>query len=139
MGSMMRTARARRAHAGRVPWYAWLPHRRYFVAARVAAADDVPARLPRRAMVIAGPASVPTWVAFDCPCAKRHRLLLRLHPRPGRRVWRLTTDSRPTLFPSVDAHTGERRCHFWIRKGRITWVRSSRIPHDQRPNGGNAE
>jgi len=138
MGSMTIAGPARPARAGRLPWRAWLSRRRYFVAARVPAADDVPARLPRRAMVIAGPASAPTWIVFDCPCAERHRILLRLRSQPGRPAWHLASVGRPTLFPSVDAHTGERRCHFWIRKGRITWVRSSHIPHNQRPNGGSA-
>jgi hypothetical protein len=138
MGSMTIAYPARRTHARGVPWRAWLPRRRYFIAARVAAADDIPARLPRRAMVIAGPTTAPTWIAFDCPCAERHRILLRLRSQPGRPAWQLATGRRPTLFPSVDAHTGQRRCHFWIRKGRITWVQSSHIPHDQRPNGGSA-
>ena len=36
-----------------------------------------------------------------------------------------TTDVRPTLsvFPSVDATTRGRRCHYFIRRGRTIWIR----------------
>jgi hypothetical protein len=92
------------------------------MAARVEAADLVPARLPRKALVVVEDREGPSWVAFDCPCRRRHRLLIRL--AAGERPhWRLTGLQAPSLDPSVDSHDGEQRCHFWLINGKVWWVR----------------
>lgn len=37
-------------------------------------------------------------------------------------VWSLIQAAgRPTLYPSVDFDSMGRRCHFWVRKGRVIW------------------
>lgn len=106
----------------RLPWRAWLPRRRYRVVATVEAADLVPDRLPRRGLVIVNGGRGPSWLAFDCPCGNRHRLLLSLNVS-RRPHWRLDNPSRPSLQPSIDSGDGGRRCHFWLSGGRIRWVR----------------
>jgi Family of unknown function (DUF6527) len=115
--------RALRERRGNFPWRTWLPHRRYHVAARVDAADLVPVRLPRKAMVVVEARGTPSWVAFDCPCRRRHRLLIRL--AAGERLhWHLTQEQAPSLDPSVDSHEDGRRCHFWLTNGKVRWVRN---------------
>ena len=114
--------RASRGDRGVLPRRSWLPHRRYHVAARVEAADLVPARLPRKAMVIVENRGIPTWVAFDCPCHRGHRLLIRL-TEDERPYWRLTRLQPPSLQPSVNSRDGGQRCHFRMINGRVRWTR----------------
>jgi Family of unknown function (DUF6527) len=106
----------------RLPWRVWLPRRRYRVVVTVGAADLVPHRLPRRGLVMVDGGRGPSWLAFDCPCSNRHRLLLSLNVS-HRPHWRLDNPARPSLHPSIDSHDGGRRCHFWLSDGRIRWVR----------------
>jgi Family of unknown function (DUF6527) len=110
-----------RANSHVLHWWSWLPRRRYHIAARVEAADLVPVRLPRKALVIVESGADPSWVAFDCPCRRKHRLLIRLEAgdRPS---WRLTGLRAPSLAPSIDSHDRGRRCHFWLVNGRVLWV-----------------
>jgi hypothetical protein len=108
--------------AHRVRWTAWLPRRRFFVACDVEEADLVPSRLPRRAAVVVRRLGVAKWIAFDCPCRRRHRLLVNLDPS-RKPYWRLLPSKRLSLAPSVDVIDEGKRCHFWIRNGRIGWRR----------------
>lgn len=112
-------------------WASWLPRRRYFIASRVDAADLIPARLPRRAAVIVENNGRPAWIAFDCPCRRRHRLLVNLdsHRRP---LWKLVAGSQHlSLAPSIDVIDGGERCHFWIHNGRVKWTHSTRRLHEE--------
>jgi hypothetical protein len=104
-----------------IPWLNWLPRRRWRIVARVEAADEVPNRLPRRGVVVAGPQSDPHWLVFDCPCRAGHRVMLNLDKR-RRPHWNVVQDEPLTVRPSVDDHIAERRCHFILREGRIRWV-----------------
>ncbi len=36
--------------------------------------------------------------------------------------WKITGTKRFSLWPSVDAHTGRKRCHFIIRDGKTVWA-----------------
>jgi Family of unknown function (DUF6527) len=36
--------------------------------------------------------------------------------------WQVTNLAPLTVAPSIDAITATRRCHFWVRDGRIRWV-----------------
>jgi len=36
--------------------------------------------------------------------------------------WELIHRSPLTLFPSIDDAAGDRRCHFFMRKGKIQWA-----------------
>lgn len=104
----------------RIGW--WLPSFRWRVVADVADADQVPERLPRRGVVLVGLGGSLKWAAFDCPCGAE-RILLNLHH--GRRpAWSITGNSLNgiTIHPSVDTRHDGRRCHYFIRHGRIRWV-----------------
>lgn len=104
-----------------LPWTTWLPRRRYFVAAEVEAADLIPDHLPRKAAIVVRSQGRPKWVAFDCPCQQRHRLLVNLDAR-RRPHWRLGDTRRLDLAPSINVANGGRRCHFWVRAGSIRWA-----------------
>lgn len=84
---------------------------------------DLPTKLnPRRVYQLGEPGK---WAVLECPCGRGHRLELNL-AHPSRTRWTLTTtagslDGPPSLSPSVDCKA-ERRCHFWLREGRVRWV-----------------
>ncbi len=103
-------------------WRAVWPFSPWRIVAEVDAADEVPDRLPRKGAVLVGSRQHPKWIAFDCPCGARHRILLPLDARQ-RRHWRLRPGARLTLWPSIDAIEGARRCHYFITHGRTVWAR----------------
>ncbi|MGI9112850.1 MAG: DUF6527 family protein [Gaiellaceae bacterium] len=62
---------------------------------------------------------------FECPCGRGHRLAVSLQ-QSHRPSWRLGLGKDgPSLFPSIDS-VADRRCHFWLRDGRVRWVRRYR-------------
>lgn len=96
------------------------PRARFTAIVLVRARNGLPERLnPRRIYQLGAPAK---WAAFECPCGRGHILELNL-AHPGRARWRLSADpsGAPSLSPSVDSK-GSRRCHFWLREGRVRWV-----------------
>ena len=108
---------------------AWCPslsltRRRWRVVARVAAGDEIPDRLPRRGVVLVGTAQRPTWAALDCPCRTGHRLLVNLDNRRYP-YWRISSERRLSLSPSIDSVAHGRRCHFVLKKGKIRWTRDT--------------
>lgn len=91
----------------------------------VASVLDVPETLrPGHAVVVRPGALAEQWLAFDCPCSRRHRLLVNLSAARRPR-WRLAVGRRGavSLTPSVDSHSADGRCHFWLRHGRVDWVK----------------
>lgn len=108
-----------------IRWWQWLPlpWRRWRVVGRVEAGDEVPDSLPPKGAVLVGLTAQPTWVAFDCPCSDSHRLMVNLdsHRRP---FWRIDSVRPLTIRPSIDDVTANRRCHFFIRGGKIIWARN---------------
>lgn len=102
-----------------------LPWRSFRLVGRVDAADEVPDRLPRKGIILVGPADEPTWAAFDCPCGRGHRLMVNLD-RTRRPAWRLESVYPLSLRPSIDNITPQRRCHFFVSGGKITWARDER-------------
>jgi hypothetical protein len=110
----------------KIPWWKWLPWQHWRSLGVVDSADDVPELLPSNGLVLVGSHGLLKWVAFDCPCRRDHRILLNVDP--GRRpFWQLTKDGagRLSVSPSVDARNGQRRCHYFIRDGRILWAKDS--------------
>ena len=103
-------------------WMEWLPWRSWRIVGVVDAADEVPDRLPPKTAVFVGTPEHPKWLAFDCPCGKDHRIVVSLDPRT-RPHWKLTSSSKLSLWPSVDAWRGARRCHYVVKDGRILWVK----------------
>jgi len=83
---------------------------------------ELPDELPCDALAVVGSKKHPKWAILDCPCGHGHRLTVNLS-KARRPYWRLTIgESGPSLYPSVDVVTS-RRCHFWLRDGRVHWVR----------------
>lgn len=107
----------------KIRWWRWLPYPRkqWRTVLGVDAADEIPDRIPGRSAVIVGSQDSATWIAFDCPCKRKHRVMLNLDPR-RRPTWRLASASPLTLFPSVDDHSAGVRCHYFVREGKINWV-----------------
>lgn len=103
-------------------WHDFWPFSPWRLVGQVEAADEIPDRLPRKGAVLVGTLQHPKWIAFDCPCGIRHRILLPLDARQ-RRHWRLRPGARLTLWPSIDAVNGARRCHYFITNGRTVWAR----------------
>ena len=89
---------------------------------------DVPTRLPHRgaALVVLANAS-PSWLAYDCPCSRGHRVMLNLD-RGRYPAWSLLNSNPLTIMPSVDDTSGPTRCHYFIRGGRVMWARRRRRP-----------
>lgn len=113
------------AEVNRIPWWEWwIPFRPWRIVATVEAADEIPARLPRRGAIVVGSAERPKWIAFDCPCQSGHRIMITLDPghRPH---WRIVSRNSLTISPSVDYHDNGRRCHYIVRNGSVDWVTDS--------------
>ena len=110
----------------RIRWWQWLAllGKRWRVVIRVDEGDEVPPHLPFRGAVLVGPSREPSWIAFDCPCGKGHRVMLNLSPHRLPR-WQVIKSSPLSLAPSVDSLAGGRRCHYWVHKGRVEWVPAS--------------
>lgn len=110
-----------------VAWWQWLPlpWRRWRIVGHVEAADEVPDHLPRKGAVLVGQQERPRWIAFDCPCRHGHRLLVNLD-NTRRPAWRLESLKPLSIRPSIDNVTTERRCHFSVLNGKITWARDER-------------
>lgn len=106
----------------KIRWWQWLPVFSWRVVAVVESADDIPARLPRNGVVLVGQVTKPKWLAFDCPCRTGHRILLNAD-RSRHPYWLVTPDGKLSIRPSVDYHDAKRRCHYFIRNGRIEWAR----------------
>jgi hypothetical protein len=81
---------------------------------------DVPERIPRRVLAVVGTPAA--WAMFECPCGQGHRIMVRIRPHATGAHWELTRDGRPSLRPSIDSQHPGRRCHFWLRKGRVHWI-----------------
>lgn len=88
---------------------------------RYSSAAALPERLGRHVLAIAGDPSA--WAVMECPCGNGHRLKVRIRAQGDATVWTIDDgDGGPSLRPSVDFDSAERRCHFWLREGRVKWV-----------------
>jgi hypothetical protein len=102
-----------------------LDRRRWRVGESVEHADEVPERIARRRAVLVGTPAHAKWLVFDCPCEERHRVMLNLDAARAPR-WILGPGELLTISPSVDAPRGSGRCHYFIRGGRVQWVKKGR-------------
>jgi hypothetical protein len=84
---------------------------------------ELPESLPRHQLAIVGTPQSPKWLVLECPCGSGHRLTVNLtgSRQPSWRV--VDAETGPNVFPSIDFDGSERRCHFWIRDGRVRWSR----------------
>jgi hypothetical protein len=87
---------------------------------------EMPARPSQRYLYIVGDRGEDWYAGMVCPCGCGALIELNLVP-PGRPCWRVNErlDGRLSMSPSVWRQEGC-RSHFWIRGGRIVWVRESR-------------
>jgi hypothetical protein len=110
------------AWLGPIPWWQWIPGRSWRIVATIEAADEIPTRLPRNGAVLVGSPEHRKWLAFDCPCRTGHRIMVTLDSAHSPH-WTVVADARRlSVSPSVDYKTPGRRCHYFIRQGKITWV-----------------
>ena len=110
----------------KIPWWRWLPFQHWRTVGVVESADEIPDKLPKNGAVVVASGGPPKWVSFDCPCRSGHRVLLNTDP--GRRpTWTLAQSSNGglSIAPSVDFHDGRRRCHYFVRDGRIVWAKDT--------------
>jgi hypothetical protein len=110
----------------KISWWEWLPFRHWRIVGTVESADEIPERLPKRALVLVKYQSHKKWVGFNCPCGKGHGILLNLDS--GREpAWRIERSEvgRITIMPSIDYVDAGRRCHFHLRDNRILWAKDS--------------
>lgn len=105
-----------------------IPWRRWRIALKVDAGDKVPDSIPRNGTVLVESGSSPTWLAFDCPCGRGHRIMLNLC-RSRWPYWTVKRRSPLTVEPSIDTVYAGIRCHFFLERGKIIWTRESRGEH----------
>lgn len=108
-----------------IDWRTCLPGATWRVVARVDDADEVPDKIAKNGAVLVGSREQPKWLALDCPCDTGHRVMVTLDPRHWPH-WTLEggkRDTRLTLWPSIDCRRPQRRCHYFIRRGRVLWIR----------------
>ncbi len=106
-----------------IHWWSWvpLPWKKWKVALIVHAADDIPPRLPEKyAAIVQGKAGF-SWIAFYCPCKRGHRVMVNLD-KSRKPYWSLLSNKPLTISPSIDDHTIDNRCHYFVRNGRIKWA-----------------
>ncbi|WP_271528072.1 DUF6527 family protein [Bradyrhizobium sp. CCBAU 25338] len=122
----------RLAHLPRWKWLqlGWLPQwltdqPPLYCIGQVESADEIPEKLPSNTAVVVGDASRLKWIAFDCPCRSGHRIMLNLD-RGRSPFWQLSTvEGTLSLSPSVNYHNGRRRCHYFIKNGKVDWMGDS--------------
>lgn len=84
--------------------------------------DALPSPAAARTIYVVGAPQGSKWVSFDCPCGRGHQVLLSTQ-RSHQPHWTLeVTPSGRTLRPSIDRTSGGQRCHFFLTRGRVTWV-----------------
>jgi hypothetical protein len=83
--------------------------------------DGLPARLPRRDLVLARDGEEDWCVGMRCPCGCGRPIELLVVPEAKPR-WNLSLDNKgyPNLSPSVWIQKGC-KSHFWVRGGRVHW------------------
>lgn len=110
------------AGLGKIPFWEWIPRRTWRIVASVEAADEIPDRLPSCGAVLVGSLQQPKWLAFDCPCKSGHRIMVTLDPT-HRPHWVVRDSRKLSVSPSVDYRNSDRRCHYYVDNGKITWVK----------------
>lgn len=105
-------------------WWWWRRRRRqgpWRVTTIVAEADQIPDVIPTYGAALVRSDGTAKWLVFDCPCGTGHRIILNLDCRRWPK-WSVASESPLTLRPSVDVDLDERRCHYVIRHGHVTWI-----------------
>ncbi len=108
----------------KIRWWNWLPFQGWRIVGAIDFADEVPERLPRNAVALVADSTRVKWIVFDCPCRTGHRIMLNAD-RDRKPYWTLEQDRPLTVSPSIDSRGEKRRCHYFIRRGRILWAQDS--------------
>jgi Family of unknown function (DUF6527) len=108
----------------KISWWQWFPFWRWRVIGIAESADEVPDRLPRNAVALVGDQNMAKWIVFDCPCRTGHRIMLNADVA-RRPFWKMNIREPLTISPSVDYRGNQRRCHYFVRNGRIDWAKDS--------------
>lgn len=110
----------------KIEWWQWIPFQPWRVVEIVDNADEVSARLPRNGVALVGAVTAPKWMVFDCPCRSGHRIMINADAK-RKPFWRLGMAGRRkvTISPSVDYADGRRRCHYFVRDGKILWAKDT--------------
>lgn len=84
-----------------------------------------PSDLPPGRLVVVRDGKIEKNACFMCPGACGQKLILSMSKSRKPR-WNVSFDrlGRPTVLPSV-RQLGPCKCHFWIRKGEVTWCDDS--------------
>lgn len=83
--------------------------------------NDLPDQISRRVVYVVGNSAYQKWAMFMCPCGTGHLITLNLQVTRTPSWSFRRDDTGPSISPSVDSY-GDRRCHFWLRGGRVTWA-----------------
>lgn len=105
----------------KIAWWKWLPFQRWRIVGETESADEVPERLPRNGVALVAASGRVKWIVFDCPCQTGHRIMLNADAS-RRPHWALQPSNGLTISPSIDFRGGTRRCHYFIRGGRVVWT-----------------
>jgi hypothetical protein len=106
---------------GKISIWDWLPGKSWRIVTMVEAADEIPLQLPFGGVVLVGSLQYPKWLVFDCPCKTGHRIMVSLDKKHYPH-WSIQNDKKLTISPSVDYQTTGRRCHYFIKRGKIVWA-----------------
>ncbi|MGH9156350.1 MAG: DUF6527 family protein [Acidimicrobiales bacterium] len=87
---------------------------------RTKVARRSPIRYHAAPLVLIG--SPPKWAVLSCPCGTDHKIDLNLG-NVGTTRWSIRQTEPPSVHPSIDVQNSARRCHFWLRDGRVQWAR----------------
>lgn len=112
------------ADAMKIPWWKWLPFQRWRVVGETLFADELPDKLPRNGVALVGTSARTKWIVFDCPCRTGHRIMLNADSA-RKPHWAIRSLDRLSIAPSIDFRGDARRCHYFIRDGRIVWAKDS--------------
>ena len=85
--------------------------------------EDLPEQPQKDALYIVGGRAHPFYAVIPCPREKcRQNIHLDVSPEAFPR-WRIVEhpDGRISLHPSVRVTGLPCRCHYWLRRGRVTW------------------
>ena len=83
--------------------------------------DELPAKLPKRDVVIASEDGLPYLIGMKCPCGCGRRLEM-MASEDIMPHWKIRADrrGRASLYPSVHLQVGC-KSHFWLCDGRVKW------------------
>lgn len=106
----------------KIAWWQYFTFWRWRVIGTAESADEIPNRLPRNAATLVADRGRVKWIVFDCPCRAGHRIMLNADP-DRRPRWVLHHPGPLTISPSIDSRVDGRRCHYFIRNGRVEWAK----------------